>query len=291
MQRTKRSWLTLSLMIALAVTTTVAGARAAVDAEQEIREAVEQFITAYGTNDVEKYFSFFASDVTQWWPNGRRIDRQTYYDMWTRTVAEGGGYESFGFDDLQIHAAPSGDSGVASYALKLTRRNAPPERATSNYRMSVTLVKRNVGWQVVHFHFNSVSPPSNPRSAAELDVRDTINRLTANYGVNDIDGYFFFFAPELTWWGPGGRNSKEGYRQFWTDNIDRTGGLESAENSDLQVQVSPSGDLAVASYLLTVKNKNPGSGDRTVRWQMSPTLIKRNGLWKIVHLHFQRDPD
>ena len=290
MQHVRRTTLVVLAMIALLAAPAAATRAAAADAEQEIRQVVADIAAAYGSNEVETYFSYFAEEMTQWWPNARRIGRQEYYDMWTGVVAGGGGNVAAEVDDLRIHVAPSGDAGVASYLLNVTRKNAPAERAHVEYRMSLTFLKREGTWKAVHLHFSTPPRPSAP-SAEELEVRDTLNRVTANYGANDLDGYFFFFAPEFDWWGPGGRSDKESYREFWTDLVDRTGGLESAENSDLQVHVSPGGDLAVGSYLLTVRYKNPGSGDRTVRWQMSPTLVKRGGNWKMVHIHFQRDPD
>ena len=290
MQHSSKTSLVVMAMIALLAAPAPA-ALAAADDEDEIRQVVANIAAAYGSNDVEAYFSYFAEEMTQWWPNARRIGRQEYYDMWTGVVANGGGNVAAEVDDLRIHLAPTGNAGVASYLLRVTRKNAPPERANVDYRMSLTFLKREGSWKAVHLHFSTPSRPQAPRSAEELQVRDTLNRFTAHYGANNLDGYFFFFAPEFDWWGPSGRSDKESYREFWTDSVDRTGGLESAENSDLQVQVSPGGDLAVGSYMLTVKNKNPGSGDRTIRWQMSPTLVKRGGNWKIVHLHFQRDPD
>ena len=84
-------------------------------------------------------------------------------------------------------------------------------------------------------------------AALEQEVADAVAQLTATYAVNDIEGYFGLYAPELTWWGPSGRWDKASYRTYWTEYIDSTGGLASAENSDLQIAVAPSGDLAVAS--------------------------------------------
>ena len=78
---------------------------------------------------------------------------------------------------------------------------------------------------------------------------------------------------------------------MWTESVKTTGGLASAENSDLRIQVSPGGDLAVASYLLKVARKNPGPNrGANVTYELSPTLIKRGGAWKIVHRHFQVVP-
>ncbi len=125
----------------------------------------------------------------------------------------------------------------------------------------------------------------------EQEVRDAVEQLTATYAANDIDGYFALYAPELTWWGPNGRWDKGSYLAYWTEYIESTGGLASAENTDVQVAVSPSGDLASASYLLSVTRANPGDAPPAVTYQMSPTLVKRSGSWTIVHLHFQVVPE
>jgi ketosteroid isomerase-like protein len=128
-------------------------------------------------------------------------------------------------------------------------------------------------------------------ASAEEEVRGVISKLTQTYGANDIEGYFSLYAPDLTWWGPSGRSDRASYLERWTASVERTGGLASAETSDLRIQVSPSGDLAVASYLLTVTNRNPGENRPAgATYQMSPTLIKRDGGWTIVHLHFQVVP-
>ncbi|HJO04290.1 MAG TPA: nuclear transport factor 2 family protein [Acidobacteriota bacterium] len=128
-------------------------------------------------------------------------------------------------------------------------------------------------------------------AALEAEVADAVAQLTATYGANDIEGYFALYAPELTWWGPSGRWDKAKYLAYWTEYIESTGGLASAENSDMQIAVAPGGDLAVASYILSVSRANPGDAAPTVTYQMSPTLMKRNGSWTIVHLHFQIVPE
>ena len=124
----------------------------------------------------------------------------------------------------------------------------------------------------------------------ETEVADAVAQLTATYGANDIEGYFALYAADLTWWGPSGRWDKEKYLAYWTEYINSTGGLSSAVNSDLQIAVAPGGDLAVASYVLSVTRANPGDAAPTVTYQMSPTLMKRDGRWTIVHLHFQMVP-
>ena len=289
--------------------------------EQEIREAVRQYIAGYASNTTEGYFQNYAPDVTMWWPNGLRQEREAYRKSWDDGLKRGQTVTSAEFDDLKIHAAPSGDAGVASFLWKIKRASGEPY----SLQTSTTLFKRSGKWQIVHMHFNrvaapgpagaaaapnaaaspranaaaastppaptSVAAPASADTPAQREVRAAVTKLTEAYGANNIDGYFSYYAPELTWWGPGGRSDREAYRKMWTESVKTTGGLASAENSDLRIQVSPGGDLAVASYLLKVARRNPGPNrSADVTYEMSPTLIKRGGAWTIVHLHFQVVP-
>jgi len=317
----------LSLITAAAVVVMADGARAQAPsaAEQEIREAVKQYMAGYASNTVEGYFKNYANDVTMWWPNGLRQQREAYHKTWTDTLAGGNTVVSAVADDVLVRTAPAGDAGVASFIWNISRKNGAPYALQT----STTWFKRDGHWQIVHMHFNRVAAPAQQRPAgspgapnaaaaqrpanasasnapaptsvaapasadtpAQRDVRAAVTKLTETYGANDIEGYFSFYAPDLTWWGPGGRSDKESYHKMWTESVKTTGGLASAENSDLRIQVSPSGDLAVASYLLKVARKNPGPNrGANVTYEMSPTLIKRGGAWKIVHLHFQVVPE
>jgi ketosteroid isomerase-like protein len=304
-------------IVALAALTIVAQTTKAAT-EQQLRDLVNKYMAGYASNTVEGYFDNYANDVTYWWPNGLRQQREAYHKSWTETLASGNTVVSAEAEDVRVHAAPAGDAGVASFIWKISRKTGDPYALQT----STTWFKRDGKWQIVHMHFNRVAaaggratPPAGgaggrgrgaqtpappppappapplPTSGPGQEVRDAIANLTAAYGANDIERYFSGYAPELTWWGPGGRSDKESYRKSWTESVKNTGGLASAENEDLRIQVAPHGDLAVASYLLKVTRKNPGA-DRppNVAYEMSPTLIKRDGKWQIVHLHFQVVP-
>jgi len=282
--------------------------------EQLLRDLVNKYMAGYASNTVEGYFDNYASDITYWWPNGLRQQRDAYHRTWTETLASGNTVVSAVAEDVRVHAAPAGDAGVASFIWKISRKNGDPYALQT----SATWFNRNGKWQIVHMHFNRVGPPAGrgtqaaggggggranqpppaappapslPASGSGKDVRDTIEKLTRAYGSNDIDTYFSSYAPELTWWGPGGRSDKESYRKSWTESVANTGGLAGAEIEDLRIQVAPHNDLAVASYLLKVTRKNPGENrPANVAYEMSPTLVKRDGKWQIVHLHFQVVP-
>ena len=67
-------------------------------------------------------------------------------------------------------------------------------------------------------------------------------------------------------------------------------GVESVQLSDMHVQIDPSGDTAVASYLLRVKTRSAKGVLSDENFQESDVWFKRNGEWKVVHLHYWPAP-
>ena len=123
-----------------------------------------------------------------------------------------------------------------------------------------------------------LSGGANQRAGTEAEVRDLVHELTAVY-KNDLPKYFSYYAPDGTMWWPSGRVKKEYYQEVTADR----GDLASTGVSDLVVLAAPSGDSAIASYMLTLKEKAEGPAQM---YQMSLTWFRRGGTWQIVHLHF-----
>jgi ketosteroid isomerase-like protein len=283
--------------------------------EQELREAVKKFMAGYASNTTEGYFQHYAKDVTFWFPNGNRLTRQAYYQMWDEVLRSGdNNVKSAVAEDVRVHSAPSGESGVASFIWKVERAKGEPYTLWT----SATYFKRNGKWEIIHMHFTRAAPadggsgqaqvvggdgganqpppaarpapvPSDFGPAKEVaEVKAVDDIVTQTYGSSDPPGsrYFGLYSDNLTWWGPRGRMTKETYKEAYLKSKSWTEG-ESAKTSDMRIQVAPKRDLAVASYLLTLTRNDP-SATRT--FQQSRTLIKRNGKWEIVHLHYQRVP-
>lgn len=122
------------------------------------------------------------------------------------------------------------------------------------------------------------------------DVADEIRKLTVEfneaYERNDLDKYFSYYADDLTQFFETGRVTLEQYRTDWYALIEAGGGVESAELSDLRVQVGPDGKTAVASYVATVVSRAPdGKRTKEQAWE-TDIWFKRDGQWKIVHLAY-----
>ena len=139
-------WLTLVAVLMASP----AQSQTAPTAEQELREAVEAHIAGYASNTVEGYFERYANDITMWWPGANRMERATYRQSWTKTLADGNHVASAETGDVQVHMAPSGDAGVASFLWKISRTGG------NSYvlQTSFTMFKRDGKWEIVHMHFN-----------------------------------------------------------------------------------------------------------------------------------------
>jgi ketosteroid isomerase-like protein len=121
--------------------------------EQQIRELEEKFNGAYAANDLPAYFSYYASDCSQWLPEGR-TDLPTYQKDWTGFIQGGGQVQSATFSDLHIQVGPSGDTAVASYILHVRTRNAKGEVSEEDNQETDVFFKRGGVWKVVFLHYS-----------------------------------------------------------------------------------------------------------------------------------------
>ena len=146
-------------------------------------------------------------------------------------------------------------------------------------RLAVTLV-------LVLAHLAPAAAQSGDAAAAERDVRAVIAAYNADYARNDLDAYFRAFAPDLTQWFPQGRVNLPSYRASWTKYIGAGNKVEAAEVRDLRVQVGPSADSAVATYVLRVTTRSAKGEVSTEDNQETDVLFKRGGAWRIVHVNY-----
>ena len=123
-------------------------------------------------------------------------------------------------------------------------------------------------------------------ASAEKEVRAVIADYNAAYGRNDLEAYFKAFAPDLTQWFPSGRVDKATYQADWTKYIGAGNRLERVEVRDLQVQVNPAADAAIATYILRVTARSVKGTVATDDNQETDVLFKRGGTWTIVHVNY-----
>lgn len=129
------------------------------------------------------------------------------------------------------------------------------------------------------------------QSAAEQEITELEQKMNAAYAANDLPTYFAFYSKDFTQWLPEGRTDLPQYEKMWTGFIKSGGAVVSDEISDMHIQIGPSGDTAVASYLLHVKTRSPKKKEvADEMFQESDVWFKRDGAWKVVHLHYSPAP-
>jgi len=136
----------------------------------------------------------------------------------------------------------------------------------------------------------STTPVFAQQSNVAKEIGDLEDKVNAAYAANDLPTYFSYYASDFTQWLPDGRTDLPQYVKMWTDNIKQGGKIEADQISDLHIQVGPSGDTAVASYLLHVKERSPKGEVSDGDYHESDVWFKRDGVWKIVHLHYSAAP-
>lgn len=112
---------------------------------------------------------------------------------------------------------------------------------------------------------------------------------------NDIQTYHETTAEELTlyeWWITPHRIDGLPFHEFMmTSNAERgavfgaEGGPKSPTRFDLSnLQIQNYGETAIASYTLLISTASP-EGVRVASHNESRVIVKRNGAWKVVHVH------
>jgi ketosteroid isomerase-like protein len=127
-------------------------------------------------------------------------------------------------------------------------------------------------------------------ASVEEEVREFEQQANAAYEANDLPKYFSFYAKDLSQFLPEGRSGLDAYKKEWTAYIGEGNHVQKVDISDLHIQVGPSSDTAIASYLLRVRTKLKDGKITDEYNQESDVLFKRSGKWSIVFLHYSAAP-
>ena len=134
------------------------------------------------------------------------------------------------------------------------------------------------------------SRATTPAVNAEQEIRALEDKANAAYAANDLPAYFSFYAADFTQWLPEGRTDLPSYQKEWTEFVQSGGRVEAVNLSDMHIQIGPSGDTAVASYLIHVRTRDAKGKISDEDNQESDVFFKRGGAWKIVFLHYSPAP-
>ncbi len=125
---------------------------------------------------------------------------------------------------------------------------------------------------------SSVSP--------EAEVWRVIKEFNRAFAGNDPEAYFQFIDEHITVLTPSNPYRVEGIaddREEFEYGL-RVGATRVGYFQELQPNVQVVGDVAVATYF-SRGNYGPEGSARTAYLKETDVLVKRNGVWKIAHIH------
>ncbi len=136
----------------------------------------------------------------------------------------------------------------------------------------------------------SFSAMAEHHDSVDAEVRDALKTFNAVYASNNMEAYFSYYTADATLYFYGARQKVSVYREEWTEVIDTGGGVEKNELSDVQVQVLPSGGVAVATYFIDNRSRDTDGSTATNRAFETDVWQKIDDEWKVVSLHYTEIP-
>src|SRR5215831_704688 len=109
------------------------------------------------------------------------------------------------------------------------------------------------------------------------EIAEFEQRANAAYQANDLPKYFSFYAQDFTQFLPDGRSDLAAYKKEWSAYIGEGNRVQKVDLSDMHIQIGPSQDTAIASYLIHVRTKLKDGKITDEDNQESDVLFKRNG--------------
>jgi ketosteroid isomerase-like protein len=122
--------------------------------EEQIRDFEQRANAAYEANDLPKYFSFYASDFSQFLPEGRS-DLAAYKKEWSEYIGEGNRVQKVDISDLHVQIGPNQDTAVASYLLHVKTKLKDGKITDEDNQESDVLFKRGGEWKIVFLHYSA----------------------------------------------------------------------------------------------------------------------------------------
>lgn len=133
----------------------------------------------------------------------------------------------------------------------------------------------------------SLSAMAEHHDAENADLYAAIKAFDRAYATNDVETYFSLYADDaMVYVGGATRVDMAAYHEMWTGLMEAGGGVELNEMSDVQVQVMPSGDLAVVTSFIDNRTRSPDGTASTSRAFETDVWQKIDGQWKIISLHY-----
>jgi ketosteroid isomerase-like protein len=146
------------LIAAFGLATPAIAADSTQSVEDEIRRLEKESNAAYAANDLDKYFGYYADDLSAIFYDARTTLPE-YRKFWTEYVRTAKQViVSEKLTDMKIRIAPAGDTAIASYQVDLKSRLAG-NRITSEHAFETDIwFKRDGVWKLVHVQYSLKTP-------------------------------------------------------------------------------------------------------------------------------------
>lgn len=130
-------------------------------------------------------------------------------------------------------------------------------------------------------------------TGAEAQVEAATRNLVDAYVTNDYERYFGAMADDGTIWSGGGTNkdrmTKQRYYDGWKANIERGGGIAKGTIEDLRIQISPAGDVGIATFIMPVTSRVPAGSPNPARdiiYKITHVWFQKQGRWELAHYYW-----
>lgn len=134
--------------------------------------------------------------------------------------------------------------------------------------------------------FMSFTAVAEQSDAENTDLYTAIKAFDHAYEVNDLEKYFSYYANGATAYFGEGRVDITTYHRDMIALIAAGGGVELNRMSDLQVQITPGGDTAVATYFIDNRTRATDGTKMTTKAFETTVWQKIDGQWKTISLHY-----
>ena len=122
--------------------------------------------------------------------------------------------------------------------------------------------------------------------AVEGEIRAMELIFNDAYGANDHETYLGIYADDASIIFDGARHPVASYAKDLQAMRDAGDKVEANEMSDIRIQVSSSGESAIATYILETVSRSADGAVSTVHASETDVWQKIDGDWKIVSLHY-----
>ncbi len=129
--------------------------------EAEVLDLERQFNEAYESNDLDRYWAFYADDLTQFLDSGR-LTLEEYKKEWTALVEGGEGVIENRTEDVRVRISPMGDAAVVTYPVFARYRGTDGIESANQYYETNVWFRQDGGWKLVHLHFSSAVEQEEP---------------------------------------------------------------------------------------------------------------------------------